>query len=66
MAGDQQAALYGQACHAPGLGRNTYGTGNFLLQHAGAGSPLLEQGLITTIAWGSATGSTTRWSRACS
>src|SRR5215213_905151 len=52
MAGDQQAALYGQACHAPGLGKNTYGTGNFLLQHAGAGSPLLEQGLITTIAWG--------------
>ena len=35
-----------------GLGKNTYGTGNFLLQHAGAGSPLLEQGLITTIAWG--------------
>ncbi len=52
MAGDQQAALYGQGCHAPGLGKNTYGTGNFLLQHAGAGSPLLEQGLITTIAWG--------------
>jgi glycerol kinase len=52
MAGDQQAALYGQGCHSPGLGKNTYGTGNFLLQHAGAGSPLLEQGLITTIAWG--------------
>jgi glycerol kinase len=51
-AGDPQAALYGQGCHAPGLGYNTYGTGNFLLQHAGAGSPLLEQGLITTIAWG--------------
>jgi glycerol kinase len=52
MAGDQQAALFGQACHAPGLGKNTYGTGNFLLQNAGAGSPLLERGLITTIAWG--------------
>ncbi|HTE64482.1 MAG TPA: glycerol kinase GlpK [Solirubrobacteraceae bacterium] len=52
MAGDQQAALYGQGCHSPGLGKNTYGTGNFLLQHAGTGSPLLEQGLITTIAWG--------------
>jgi glycerol kinase len=52
MAGDQQAALFGQACHEPGLGKNTYGTGNFLLQNAGAGSPLLEQGLITTIAWG--------------
>jgi glycerol kinase len=52
IAGDQQAALYGQACLEPGLGKNTYGTGNFLLQNAGSGSPLLEQGLITTIAWG--------------
>jgi glycerol kinase len=52
IAGDQQAALYGQACHEPGLGKNTYGTGNFLLQNAGSGSPLLEQGLITTVAWG--------------
>jgi len=52
IAGDQQAALYGQACQEPGLGKNTYGTGNFLLQNAGSGSPLLEQGLITTIAWG--------------
>ena len=51
MAGDQQAALFGQACHEPGLAKNTYGTGNFLLQNAGTGSPLLEQGLITTIAW---------------
>jgi len=52
MAGDQQAALFGQACHEQGQGKNTYGTGNFLLQNAGAGSPVLEQGLITTIAWG--------------
>ncbi len=52
MAGDQQAALFGQACHEQGQGKNTYGTGNFLLQNAGAGPPLLEQGLITTIAWG--------------
>jgi glycerol kinase len=52
MAGDQQAALFGQACHHPGRAKNTYGTGSFLLQNAGAGSPLLEQGLITTIAWG--------------
>jgi glycerol kinase len=44
--------LYGQVCQEPGLGKNTYGTGNFLLQNAGSGSPLLEQGLITTIAWG--------------
>jgi glycerol kinase len=52
MVGDQQGALYGQACLDQGLGKNTYGTGNFLLQNAGAGPPILEQGLITTIAWG--------------
>jgi glycerol kinase len=52
IAGDQQAALYGQACHEPGLVKNTYGTGNFVLQSAGPRSPLLERGLITTIAWG--------------
>ena len=51
IAGDQQAALYGQTCHSPGFGKNTYGTGCFLLQNAGRRSPLLEQGLITTIAW---------------
>jgi glycerol kinase len=51
IAGDQQAALYGQACHEVGLGKNTYGTGNFLLMNAGSRSPLLEQGLITTVAW---------------
>ncbi len=52
MVGDQQGALYGQACLDPGLGKNTYGTGNFLLQNAGGGTPVLEDGLITTIAWG--------------
>ncbi|WCB96414.1 Glycerol kinase [Baekduia alba] len=52
MVGDQQGALYGQACLDQGLGKNTYGTGNFLLQNAGSGPPILEQGLITTIAWG--------------
>ena len=52
MVGDQQGALYGQACIDPGLGKNTYGTGNFLLQNAGGGPPVLEEGLITTIAWG--------------
>ncbi|WP_445148605.1 glycerol kinase GlpK [Baekduia sp. Peel2402] len=52
MVGDQQGALYGQACLEPGLGKNTYGTGNFLLANAGDGPPVLEQGLITTIAWG--------------
>jgi glycerol kinase len=52
MVGDQQGALYGQACIDPGLGKNTYGTGNFLLQNSGSGAPVLEEGLITTIAWG--------------
>ncbi len=52
MVGDQQGALYGQACIDTGLGKNTYGTGNFLLQNAGGGTPVLEEGLITTIAWG--------------
>ena len=52
MVGDQQGALYGQACIDTGLGKNTYGTGNFLLQNAGDGPPVLEEGLITTIAWG--------------
>jgi glycerol kinase len=52
MVGDQQGALYGQACLEPGLSKNTYGTGNFLLANAGDGPPVLEQGLITTIAWG--------------
>src|SRR5829696_10087420 len=52
IAGDQQAALYGQACHEPGLGKNTYGTGSFLLQNAGQQPPLLERGVLTTIAWG--------------
>jgi glycerol kinase len=52
MAGDQQAALYGQACHEPGLGKNTYGTGSFVLQNAGAEAPAPAEGLLTTIAWG--------------
>jgi glycerol kinase len=52
IAGDQQAALYGQACHSPGLGKNTYGTGSFVLQNAGERAPEPAQGLLTTIAWG--------------
>ncbi|MEI2701461.1 MAG: glycerol kinase GlpK [Baekduia sp.] len=50
MAGDQQAALYGQACHARGEAKNTYGTGCFLLQNAGQDF-VLADGLVTTIAW---------------
>jgi glycerol kinase len=52
IAGDQQAALYGQGCHAPGLGKNTYGTGSFVLLNAGPTPPPPEQGLLTTVAWG--------------
>jgi glycerol kinase len=52
IAGDQQAALYGQACHSPGLGKNTYGTGSFVLENAGERRPASEDGLLTTIAWG--------------
>src|ERR671914_502907 len=52
IAGDQQAALYGQACHEPGLGKNTYGTGSFVLQNAGTDAPLVHEGVLNTIAWG--------------
>jgi glycerol kinase len=52
IAGDQQAALYGQACHEPGLGKNTYGTGSFVLQNAGGEAPEPAEGLLNTIAWG--------------
>jgi glycerol kinase len=52
MAGDQQAALFGQACLDPGLGKNTYGTGSFVLQNAGAHHPPVREGLLTTVAWG--------------
>ena len=52
IAGDQQAALYGQACHEAGLGKNTYGTGSFVLENAGGESPPVAEGLLNTVAWG--------------
>jgi glycerol kinase len=52
IAGDQQAALYGQSCHEPGLGKNTYGTGSFVLNNAGGTAPEPAEGLLTTVAWG--------------
>jgi glycerol kinase len=52
IAGDQQAALYGQACYETGLGKNTYGTGSFVLQNAGEDLPDPAEGLLGTIAWG--------------
>ncbi len=51
-AGDQQAALFGQGCFAPGRAKNTYGTGCFLLMNTGGEAPLSKSGLVTTIAWG--------------
>jgi glycerol kinase len=52
MAGDQQSALFGQAAHQPGEGKNTYGTGCFLLVNTGARATPSKHGLLTTIAWG--------------
>ncbi|MHA1302776.1 MAG: glycerol kinase GlpK [Candidatus Heimdallarchaeaceae archaeon] len=50
-AGDQQAALFGQNCFKPGMVKNTYGTGNFMLQNTGEEIVLSENGLLSTIAW---------------
>jgi glycerol kinase len=52
VAGDQQAALFGQACVDPGMGKNTYGTGSFVLLHAGFRAPPPAPGLLSTVAWG--------------
>jgi glycerol kinase len=52
VAGDQQAALFGQACVDPGLGKNTYGTGSFVLQNSGYSPPAPAEGLLSTVAWG--------------
>jgi glycerol kinase len=51
IAGDQQAALFGQMCTSPGLTKNTYGTGCFMLQNTGAKAPASQHQLLTTIAW---------------
>jgi glycerol kinase len=51
IAGDQQAALFGQACFKPGMMKNTYGTGCFLLMHTGEQAKQSKNGLLTTIAW---------------
>ena len=52
VAGDQQAALFGQACFQPGMAKNTYGTGCFMLMNTGDNIHQSKNGLITTIAWG--------------
>lgn len=74
--GDQQGALFGQACFTSGMVKNTYGTGSFVLMHSGDRPGQPPQGLLTTIAWGLnghvtyalegsifATGSTMQWLR---
>lgn len=50
IAGDQQAALFGQACHQPGMAKNTYGTGCFMLLQTGSVARRSEHGLLTTVA----------------
>lgn len=52
VAGDQQAALFGQACFDAGMVKNTYGTGCFLLMNTGEKATISNKGLLTTIAWG--------------
>ncbi|MFS0557527.1 glycerol kinase GlpK [Brevibacillus sp. 179-C9.3 HS] len=52
IAGDQQAALFGQACFAEGQAKNTYGTGCFMLMNTGEKAVASKNGLLTTIAWG--------------
>jgi glycerol kinase len=51
IAGDQQAALFGQACVSPGLAKNTYGTGCFLLLNTGSNAVASRNNLVTTVAW---------------
>jgi glycerol kinase len=51
IAGDQQAALFGQMCTSPGLTKNTYGTGCFMLQTTGSTPPVSRHNLLTTVAW---------------
>jgi glycerol kinase len=52
IAGDQQAALFGQACYGEGLAKNTYGTGSFVLMNTGTEAVQSKEKLLTTIAWG--------------
>jgi glycerol kinase len=60
IAGDQQAALFGQACFEPGATKNTYGTGSFVLMNVGSQCPPPVDGLLTTIGWTIGNGSAAR------
>ena len=59
IAGDQQSALFGQACFTPGMAKNTYGTGSFVLLNVGSTCPEPSEGMLTTVAWTLADGTTT-------
>ena len=59
IAGDQQAALFGQACFETGSSKNTYGTGSFVLMNVGTACPPPTEGMLTTVAWNLGTGETT-------
>jgi glycerol kinase len=52
IGGDQQAALFGQSCYMPGMAKNTYGTGSFVLMNTGTEPVMSKERLLTTIAWG--------------
>ncbi len=58
IAGDQQSALFGQACFSPGMAKNTYGTGSFILLNVGDTCPSPTAGMLTTVAWTLADGTT--------
>jgi glycerol kinase len=58
IAGDQQAALFGQACFSPGKAKNTYGTGSFVLMNVGDAAPSPADGLVGTVAWGTSEAAT--------
>ena len=61
IAGDQQAALFGQACLVPGMAKHTYGTGGFTLLNVGERRPAVVDGLLTTVAWQLAEGGPTTY-----
>jgi glycerol kinase len=62
IGGDQQAALFGQCCYMPGMAKNTYGTGSFVLMNTGTEPVMSKERLLTTIAWGLGTSrSSTPW-----
>jgi glycerol kinase len=61
IGGDQQAALFGQACLAPGMVKHTYGTGGFALLNVGDSRPPVVDGLLTTVAWQLAEGGPTTY-----